>query len=261
MKKEQIKAAFSKVKQEIDSIRYELSEIKELVKSLQDDLITQKLHNLAENNQFLPQNAPFDTSTHNATLRHINTTDSANSTDTSTVPQEVGGLNSPNLGSSIGNQGVSTDRQTLRQTDRQTQNLPKNDQNNLFLPQNTSFQESSNSTSIDANISEAQEILDSLDKIKLQIRLKFKHVTTQEMTVFSSIYQLEEQNPDKVTYNNIALKLGLSQSSIRDYVQRMINKGIPIKKQRVNNKKIILSISSKLRRIASLPTIIKLREL
>ena len=80
------------------------------------------------------------------------------------------------------------------------------------------------------------------------------------MLVFSTIYQLEEQNIEP-NYKGLALKLGLSESSIRDYVQRMINKGIPIKKHKINNKKLVLSISSDLKKIASLSTIIKLREL
>ena len=81
------------------------------------------------------------------------------------------------------------------------------------------------------------------------------------MLVFSTIYQLEEQSPNTVTYKEIALKLGLSESSIRDYVQRMMNKGISIKKNKINNKTLILSISPELKRIATLSTIIKLREL
>ena len=261
MEEDQIKYAFSKVKEDMYNLREELSEIKDLVVSLQDELNTQELHNIAENNPFLPQNPlniknqsdipNYSNQTHNATVRHSNTTDTATSTHNTTVPQEIGGLRSPNLGISTGNEGVSTDRQTVRQTDNYTQNIPQNAQNNRSLPQN----------SIESNISEAREILDSLDQIKRQIRLQFKRVTTQEMAVFSTIYQLEEQNPEQVTYNNIALKLGLSQSSIRDYVQRMMTKGIPIKKQKVNNRQIILSISDDLRRIASLNTIVKLREL
>jgi len=255
MEEDQIRYAFSKVKEDMGNLNDEVSELKELVISLQDELSTQKLHNIAENNQFLPQNPPimpnFSNQTYNTTARHLNTTDSATSTRNTTVPQEIEGLRSPNLDISTGNGGVSTDRQTVRQTDNYTQNTYKNAQNNQSLPQN----------SIESNISEAREILDSLDQIKRQIRLQFKRVTTQEMAVFSTIYQLEEQNPEQVTYNNIALKLSLSQSSIRDYVQRMIAKGIPIKKEKINNRQILLSISSDLRKIASLNTIVKLREL
>ena len=80
------------------------------------------------------------------------------------------------------------------------------------------------------------------------------------MLVFSTIYALEEQYRE-VDYNKLALKLGLSQSSARDYVQKLINKGIPITKEKLNNKKILLHISPELKKIASLNTIVQLREI
>jgi len=230
MKEEQIKLAFSKVKQDIDNLNQEISKLKNLIKPLLNALNTSKLHELARNQT--------------STVRQINATDSVTSTHNTTVPQEIGGLKYPNLSTSIGNQGASTDRQTDRQTDTST---------HIYIekPQK----------SIETNILEASEILESLDQIKKQIRLKFKRITNQEMAVFSTIYQLDEQNPEQNTYNNLAKILKLSQSSIRDYVQRMMNKGIPIRKTKINNKKILLSISPKLKKIATLSTIIQLRGL
>jgi Mn-dependent DtxR family transcriptional regulator len=81
------------------------------------------------------------------------------------------------------------------------------------------------------------------------------------MLVFSTIYQLEEQGNREITYKLLSKSLKLSESSIRDYVQRMINKGVSIQKEKVNNKKLLLTISPNLKKIASLPTIIQLREL
>jgi hypothetical protein len=236
MEEENIKNAFSKVKQDMDELRTEISEIKELIKGFQDEFYSEKLHKLAEK----PLN---NTLKKTSTLRHITSTHPATSTDTSTVPQEVEGLKPLNLGISTGNQGASTDRQTDTSTDTSTDNLSE-------IP----------SENIEENIYEASEILDSLDQIKKQIRRKFKRLTDQEITVFSTIYQLEEKNP-QVTYQIISKTLNLSQSSVRDYVQRMINKGIPIKKQKINNKKVILSISPELKKIATLSTILQLREL
>jgi len=236
-----IKKAFSKVKEDMGNLRFEVLEIKQIIQSIQqelDALCTTNLHKLAQNNN-------LSTTNNISTLRHINSTNPETSTHNTTVPQEIEGLKPLNLGISIGNQGASTDRQTDTSTDTSTHNLPENQQK----------------TEIEANIQEASEILDSLDKIKRQIRLQFKRITNQEMAVFSTIYQLEEQDPEQNTYNQIAKILRLSQSSIRDYVQRMINKGIPIKKHKINNKKIILSISSELKKIASLSTITQLRRL
>jgi hypothetical protein len=234
MNEESIRLAFIKAKQdithlenEISSLKLEILEIKNMMKELLDQQNTQKLHEISYTD--IP------------TLRQINPTNNANPTDNPTVPQEIGGLISPNLDISTGNRGVPTDRQTIRQTD-----------NFLYNLQNSS---------IESNIKEATSILDSLDRLKKEIRLKFKRVTSQEMVVFSSIYQLEEQSPSLANYKEIALRLGLSESSIRDYVQRMISKGIPLKKQKINNRKVLLSISPDLKRIATLSTIIQLREL
>ena len=81
------------------------------------------------------------------------------------------------------------------------------------------------------------------------------------MIVFSTIYKLEDQGNKEITYNLISKTLKLSESSIRDYIRRMLKKGIYIKKEKINNKKLILFISPNLKKIATLPTILKLREL
>ena len=62
-------------------------------------------------------------------------------------------------------------------------------------------------------------------------------------------------------YKNLSIKLGLTESSIRDYIGRLIKKGIPVEKTKINNKTIHLSVSSNLKKIASLPTILQLRAL
>jgi hypothetical protein len=55
--------------------------------------------------------------------------------------------------------------------------------------------------------------------------------------------------------------LQLSESSIRDYIGKIQKKGLPITKEKLNNKKIMLHIASELTKIASLDTLLKLREL
>ena len=243
MDEQKIKKAFEKVKQDIDFLAEEIHQIR-----FEINKINQFLKNLQENK------TSTDT-THN-------TTHPATSTHNTTVRQEIEGLNTPNLGISIGNEGASTDRQTDRQTDTSTHFLPKIPEKPTkpTIQENQSIKPEIN-TNIEQNIQEASEILDSLDRLKKKIRFKFKRVTPQEMSVFSTIYQLEEQNPNLATYKEISSKLSLSESSIRDYVQRMINKGIPIKKQKIANKKIILSISPDLKKIATLSTIVQLRDI
>lgn len=245
MENNQIKEAFQKVKQdiasltnEIISVRSEINEIKILLREFHDYMNTQKLREIASigslNNQINKQTYP---QTQNTTIQQANQAYSITPTHNPTLPQEIGGLKDPKMNTSTGNEGVTTDKQTYQQTYQQTQNP------------------------LELNIQKASEILDSLDNLKKEIRFKFKRITNQEMAVFSTIYQLEEQDPDNTTYKKIATNLKLSESSIRDYVQRIINKGIPIKKQKINNKKILLSVSQDLKKIATLSTIIRLREL
>lgn len=125
-----------------------------------------------------------------------------------------------------------------RQTDKQTQNQ-------------TDFQD----------FSKANEILGSLDSIKKEIRLKFKRLTTQEMVVFSKLYAIEDEGAQEITYRTLSSTLVLSESSIRDYINKLIKKGIPIQKIKLNNKTILLKISPDLKNIVTLSTIIQLREL
>jgi len=178
--------------------------------------------------------------TDNQTIQHINQTESLVIQQEKQTPAD----NSPykalktNIYSiSTGNEGVPADRQTDKQTDTFPRNFNKIDQ-----------------------IEQVSEILQSLDTIKKDIRSKFKHLTKQEMLVFSTLYQLEEEN-FIVDYSLISKKLSLTESSIRDYIQKIIKKGIPIQKSKENNKKIILNIPHEFKQIASLQTIIHLREL
>jgi biotin operon repressor len=65
----------------------------------------------------------------------------------------------------------------------------------------------------------------------------------------------------EVDYKSLSERLNLSESSIRDYIGKLINKGIPVEKKKINNKSIQLSISQNLKKIATLSTILTLRGL
>lgn len=156
-------------------------------------------------------------------------------------------------GISTGNGGVQTDNPT----DRQTDNFVKNSSHNQEKLYNDMLRSNSEYTH---EIDDAVDILDSLDSLKKEIRLKFRRLTDQELTVFATIYQLEEELGYS-DYKTISRKLNLTESSIRDYVRRLINKGIPIEKNKINNKGINLIISKNLKKIASLNTILELRDL
>ena len=222
-----IKQAFDKIKQEIFSLKQEVQTIKQTINHLK----------YPKTNQTLSSPKP------NTPLRNLD-----KPTDNQTIRQSIEASKTPNMTFSIGNGGVQTDkptdRQTNQQTDIYTENFQKQEETNSFR-----------------DFENAQKILESLDSLKKEIRLKFKRLTPQEMSVFSTIYSFEEQNIPEITYKIVSEKLKLTESSIRDYVNKLIKKGIPILKIRHNNKKITLSISSNLKGIASLNTILKLRDL
>ena len=237
----------------------EASHLKEQIKSLDEALNRAKLEIISIKNE-----PKLQVPTHIPTDESKIPTNPAIPTDSPTVPVEAGGLKYQNLDISTRNRGVPTDKQTNQQTDNYTRfsvdtaypdTLPDYVDIAPRMPQKPQEKP------LKMHISDAKEVLDSLDSLRKEIRLKFKQMTNQEMLVFSTIYQLEEAYPEGIEYRQIAQKLGLSESSIRDYTQKLISKGIPVDKIKLNNKKILLKISLDLRKIASLQTIINLREL
>ena len=234
-----IKEAFSRVKEDIEFLNHEINNLKKDIEKTREQTseITYLLKNFLEKTK---TNRQTDTSTHNKVNSTIPTHPSTHKAPLKSIKEE-------NLGISTGNEGVSTNRQTDKQTNQQTDKSSHNLGKEVI---------SQNSNSIE----DAAKILDSLDDLKKDIRLKFKRLTDQEMVVFTYLYQMSE-NKNYVDYRILSNKLKLSESSIRDYVRRLIKKGIPVEKEKINNKTVRLSISSNLRKIATLPTIMQLREI
>ena len=235
---EKIKEAFRKIKEEnillkkdIHLIKNDFNHLKEALLELGNILIETKNQvgkNTDNNNQI--QTHSTDTSTHKNQIQ-------THSTDTSTHKHTLESLKGQNMGISKGNGGVPTDRQTDRQTDKGGK---------IF----------ENKGSLD----NAEDIIESLDSLKKEVRLKFKRLTDQELLVFSTLYQLEQKNGFS-SYKELSIKLSLSESSIRDYIGRLLKKSIPISKEKINNKNIHLTISPNLKKIATLSTILHLRSL
>lgn len=240
-----VKDAFDKVKQDInflrdglDKLREELKENRELMikicesvqeMSSQVDAITSQIKRTSkENPAMLPQMKL-------TSLENLPAHQQIKSASAEDIPAHLINfkhLNEGNLRISTGNRGVPADRQTNQQTDRQVEN----------------------------SIENAAEMIKSLDNLKKEIHKKFKKLTEQEWLVFSTIYQFDEEKGSS-DYRVLAEKLNLTESSIRDYVSRLINKGIPVDKTKLNNKNIKLNVSKSLKQIASLSTIINLRDI
>ena len=227
MGKENIRDSFQKVKEDIWYLSQEIERLHQKIDKITGKNGKNTKNGKNENSTETAQNQTFPahTSTHHYGFK---------------------GLKQQYLPISTGNDGASTDKQTNRHINThppisyaKTEICPKKQENAVDL---------------------AADILDSLDNLKKDIRRKFKRLTNQELLVFTTIYQLEEEQV-RVDYSLVAETLGLSSSSIRDYVGRLIKKGIPVDKKRIKNKQIQLSISENLKKIASLPTILELRDL
>lgn len=219
-----IKEAFSRIKEDILSLQEQMSVLNQQIEEIKRTLDT-KIPTEKEESQAIQQTNPTQ-----------------NQIPTENLPFKA--LKDPILNISTGNGGVPTNSQTDRQSNQQTQE----------------FNEKLSKIDKINQIQRVSEVLESLDSIKKEIRTNFKQLTSQEIAVFSTIYTLEEQG-FVVDYSLISQKLGLSESSIRDYTHKIIKKGVPLVKIKENNKKVTLSISPDLKKIASLQTILSLRSI
>ena len=88
----------------------------------------------------------------------------------------------------------------------------------------------------------------ALSRLNDDLEAHFNSLTRQEFLVFLSLYQMEEET-GSVKFSDLAAYLNLSESSIRGYVNRLVQKGSPILRKRVNNKVINLSLSQDFRNL------------
>jgi len=244
MNEDKLKEAFEKIKNDIFSLGKEMSELRFEIIELKTEmkLISEFMNDIKTKKIELPSEVPAHNPTHAPkNLLHLSTP-----TDNPTLPHEIKGLIAPNSTVSIGNRGVPTDRPTDRQTDQ-------------HIIQHKFIDDKISADNLN-HLERASEILASLDNLKKEVRIKFKKLTQQEMQVFSFLYSLEEAQ-ETVDYKTLSSRLNLSESSIRDYINKIQKKGIPITKEKLNNKRIILHISPDLKKVASLNTILQLREL
>ncbi|MEX2016897.1 MAG: hypothetical protein WD876_00285 [Candidatus Pacearchaeota archaeon] len=256
--KEPVQEAFKRVKQDIDSLKKDVDSVKQtlielceiiekLAKKSEESRKNQEYETKNQQNnenqtkiQYIPQYIPIPAHMlENQTNQQINPAHNF----------PFNPLNPQNMPFSTGNRGVPADRQTHQQTDNYTDKPAENTHQNT---QNTQNNQNS--------IENAAKMIESLDNLKNEIKQKFKKLTEQEWLVFSTIYQFDNEVGHS-DYRSLAERLKLTESSIRDYVARLIKKGIPVDKTKINNKEIQLNISSNLKHIASLSAILTLRDI
>ena len=91
-----------------------------------------------------------------------------------------------------------------------------------------------------------QTIIDQtgeISKFQLNIEEYFRTLTKQELLVFLTIYQLEEELNRKIKFSDISSRLKLSESCIRGYIKRLLQKGMPLIRTKIKYKIVLISLS------------------
>jgi predicted transcriptional regulator len=154
---------------------------------------------------------------------------------------------SPNFQSSIGNDGVPADSQQT--VNRHSSTLKRTFEGIHDVPELNDSKEGR----------EIKKISSVINTLKKDLKDKFKSLTKQEFLIFSLLYSMTEET-DQVAYKDLAVRAKLTESSIRDYITRLEHKGIPIIKEKINNKQVILKIPRELKDLATLDNLTKLKQ-
>ncbi|MEK6852913.1 MAG: winged helix-turn-helix domain-containing protein, partial [Nanoarchaeota archaeon] len=101
---------------------------------------------------------------------------------------------------------------------------------------------------------------EDIEMAKTELGEVFNTFTKQEFLIFFALYQLEEELKRPINYREIAVRIKLSGSTVRDHIKNLIDKKAPILKRRVDNKQVFLSITPEFRRLETLENLIKFRE-
>lgn len=202
-KEEKLRAAFAKIKQDMDSLKQEINNMKQKISK-----ITSILKGPANTQQFSTQTANIE------------------------------GIR-PYLAISKGNDGVPADSQQTFDTSESQEKEPFEATNKEKL-----------------TFRQVKKIVDNLTQ---DLKLKFKSLSKQEFYIFSLVYSLDVQG-QKPDYKTIAIKANLTESSVRDYISRLIHKGIPLRKEKINNKTIVISVPDELKSLATLDNLTKLKQ-
>lgn len=96
-------------------------------------------------------------------------------------------------------------------------------------------------------------------KLDPALTFRFKSLSDREFSVFLAIYEIE-QEIGEAGFTELALKLNLSESAIRNVVYNLLSKQIPISKDRFFHKKVSLSIQKEFKSPKVIRELINLRQ-
>jgi len=99
----------------------------------------------------------------------------------------------------------------------------------------------------------------TLTNLKNDVNSIFLSLTDRELSVFMALYSLETEERREIDYFELSQRLKLSESTIRDFVNALIRKGMPIDKIRIHNGKVSLSIKNEFKSLELYQKLLKLR--
>ncbi len=135
--------------------------------------------------------------------------------------------------SSNGNEGVAnSQQQPTANNRRQSSTMIDNPQQPTMLP--------------------LQALKESLDST-------FRSLTDREFSVFMALYTLDKEKGGNIGYSELSQQLNLSESTVRDFINILLRKNIPIQKDRYFNKKVSLSIKEEFRKLDLYQNLLKLK--
>ncbi len=79
--------------------------------------------------------------------------------------------------------------------------------------------------------------------LKTNLEAIFRRLSKQELKVFLTIYQLEDENIEP-NYFEIANRMQLSEHCIRSHISALVHKNVPLTKKRLNNRTNVVHIRS-----------------
>lgn len=212
MDEEILKKAFSKVKEDINSINSKLEALERSINTLISQNNEQKQVNplvSSQNDQFKPQN--------NQIKRFSSGNEGVQSINHSTI-----------------NQSITDQSHNLSTYSRQ---IKENYDDKTEIQENRVLKRLSTDQSL---INQSL----SIQSLKKDLEERFSSLTNQEFLLFLTVYQLEEDFGRPITYNDLANKLALTSGCIRGYVSSIMRKGLPLNKLKINNRTLTLSIKA-----------------
>ena len=99
----------------------------------------------------------------------------------------------------------------------------------------------------------------TINELAQTLAFAFQTLTDREFSVFTAIFELNKTLPE-VTYTDLANKLNIAEPTIRNVVNTLISKKVPLQKNRFFNKKVSLSIPKDLHDLNLLSKLIKLHQ-